>query len=119
VALGLFTGGSVLAYATVGGTLNNVNPGGAWPSNGIGRLNVDTSAASEIWTGLASSGLTDGYGVLIKITADGATGNSLTLLDKNSGSVAANQFLGALQIFFGQQLLAVYSGGGLNLWLIG
>jgi hypothetical protein len=116
--LGLFTGGIILNYATSGGTKNNLNPGGSWPSAGIGRLNVTTTVSSEIWTGLLASGLPDGYGLLIKIVADGATGNTLQLDSKNSGSSAANQFFssGNLVLSVGQQALVVYSGG---VWDIG
>lgn len=119
VPLGLFTGGAILAYATVGGTLNNVNPGGSWPSANIGRLDVTTTVASEIWTGLDSAGLPDGYGLLIKIVADGGTGNSLQILNQDASSSAANQFLGSLQLFVGQQCIVVYNAGSISLWYIG
>jgi hypothetical protein len=119
VPLGLFTGGAILAYATVGGTINNVNPGGTWPSTSIGRLDVDTSAGSETWTGLVK--VTDGYGVLIKITADSDTGNTLTFLNENGGSSADNQILcvDELTIGIGESVLAVCNAsGGVNLWFI-
>jgi hypothetical protein len=115
LSLGLFTGGAILDYATVGGTLNNVNPGGSWPASNIGRLYVDTTAGNEIWTGLASTGLPDGYGVLIKIVAGV---NYLQLDTESAGSTAANRFdaSGDVQLFLGQQAIMVYNAGSLNIW---
>jgi hypothetical protein len=87
VTTGLFGGGTLLTYASPAGVSNNVNPGGAWPSGTIGRLNVDTTAGNATWTGLVAEPK-DGYGVLI--TNIGA--NVLTLDSLNAGSSAGNQF---------------------------
>ena len=116
VYLGLFTGGSVLTYAPAAGTLNNVNPGGAWPSVTIGRLDVDTTAGDTVWTGLVASAQ-DGYGVLI--TNTGA--NLLTLAHANAGSLAANQFNCSSDLILptNARTMAVYFGGAINLWFIG
>jgi hypothetical protein len=117
--LGLFTGGSLLSYATVGGTFNDVNPGGTWPDPTVGRIEVDTTAGNEIWTGLATPSV-DGYAVMITVV----NGNNYLQLDAlNGASMANNQFeaSGNLQISLGQRLILVYSiaiSRGVNLWQV-
>ena len=113
--LGLFTGGSVLNYAPAAGTLNNVNPGGTWPSALIGRLDVDTTAGDVIFTGLVA--ISDAVGILI--TNIGA--NLLTLAHLNGGSLAANRFNGSTDLILpsNARTMAVYFGGAINLWYIG
>lgn len=116
VALGLFTGGSVFPYATSGGTQNNLNPGAGWPAANIGRLEVDTTASAETWTGLVSTGLPDGYGLLITVVAGT---NILTLNNQAAGSSAANRFLASDNMAFGlgQGCIAVWDTTQ-NRWMI-
>jgi hypothetical protein len=116
-SLGLFTGGSNLAYATVGGTQNNLNPGGTWPSLLIGQIDVTTTAGSEIWAGLVAVA-TQGYAVLVTIVADGGTGNTLTLENSAAGQTAGNQLFGSgnLVLSVGQASILIYNTT-LNQWL--
>jgi len=115
--LGLFTGGTNLAYNTVGGVLNNVNPGGTWPSLGIGQIDVTTTAGSETWAGLVKMA-TQGYGVLVTIVADGGTGNTLTFGNQSAGQTAGNQFFesGNLTLSLGQGAILIYNTA-LAMWL--
>lgn len=85
--LGLFTGGTKLVFAAAAGASNNVNPGGAWPSAAIGRIDVDTTAGACNFTGLVAA-IVDGQGLVIRVTGV----NNLTLNALNAGSTAANQF---------------------------
>lgn len=105
VAIGLFSGGTRLVYAPAAGVLNDVNPGGAWPSTGIGRIDVNTAAGNSEWTGLAA--VSDADGVLITNLGP----NNLQLDDANAGSQAANQFFasGNIVLFPGQGVIAVYT----------
>lgn len=116
LALGLFTGGSLITYASAAGVSNDVNPGSGWPSAGIGRLNVDTSAGNAEWTGLAAPPI-DGYGVLIKNVG----ANQLQIDNANAGSLAANRFdmSGNLILTQNQQVIAIYTSGSVNLWYVG
>jgi hypothetical protein len=103
--LGLFTGGSVLRYSTSGGTQNNLNPGGSWPSTAIGRIDVDTTAGAEVWTGLVAVAQ-DGYGVMVTVV-NGA--NTLTLDNENAGSSSGNQFFGSgnIVLSLGQRTILI------------
>jgi hypothetical protein len=105
---GLFTGGSLITYASPSGVTNNVNPPG-WLTtpNTVGRINVTLAAGNAEWTGLDAAGITDGTGVLITNT-DAA--NTLQLDTQNAGSSAANQFFasGNIVLVPGQGTLAVY-----------
>jgi hypothetical protein len=87
LALGLFTGGSVLVYASAAGVSNNVNPGGAWPLPSVGRLEVNTAAGNAEWTGLLATPQ-DGMGVQLYNLGP----NNLQLDSQSAGSLAANQF---------------------------
>jgi len=84
--------GQYLAYASPGGTSNNVNPTGfsTIQSTATGRLGVTLAGGSAVWTGLTS-----GYdGQRLTITNLDAS-NSLTLNIQSASSVASNRFLGA------------------------
>ena len=103
--LGLFSGGSILSYASPSGTSNNVNPGGAFPAPTVGRLFVDTTAGPAAWTGLVATPQ-DGMGLQIV-----NKGPNILLLDsQNAGSLAANQFLFAtdLTLTEGNSVIVVY-----------
>ncbi len=105
VALGLFTGGTILTPAPAAGAHNDFNPGGAWPSTSIGRLNFDTSAGDTELTGLAA--VSDADGILITNLGP----NNLQLDNQNAGSAAANRFFasGDILLFPGQGVIAVYT----------
>lgn len=103
--LGLFSGGTVLNYASPSGTSNNVNPGGAFPAPTVGRLYVDTTDGPAAWTGLIAT-TQDGMG--LQIVNEGP--NVLLLDNQNSGSTAGNQFYFAdnLTLPEGDSVIVVY-----------
>lgn len=106
MALGLFTGGGILAFVASAGAANNVNPGGTWPSATYGRLYVNTAAGAANWTGLEAATV-DGQGLLLR---NNTGGNNLTLNANNAGSSAANRFNapGDVVILPGQSIMLVY-----------
>jgi hypothetical protein len=115
LSLGLFTGGTKLVYAPAAGASNNVNPGGAWPSSAIGRIDVDTTAGACNFTGLVAA-LTDGQGVMIRVTG----ANNLTLNSLNGGSSAANKFAFTADLVLPQNSTAILVYDlTLALWVIG
>jgi hypothetical protein len=105
---GLFTGGSLITYASPAGVTNNVNPTG-WLTtpSAVGRINVNTAAGNAEWTGLDAAGINDGTGVLITNVGP----NNLQLDNQNAGSTATNQFFasGNIVLVPGQGTIAVYS----------
>lgn len=109
--------GSYLAYASSSGTLNNVSPTDfpGESSAPVGRLGVTLPDGAATWTGLAAGN--DGQ-ILQLINLDSA--NSLTLNTQDSGSSAANQFLGPADITLppGDSILAVYTAGSVKLWVL-
>ena len=104
---------AALAYASPAGISNNVNPGGAFPTN-VGRL-VVTLAGDATWTGLVAG--SDGQ--LVWIYNADATDN-LTLSVADAGSTAANQFAGFSSLILPAQasVLACYFGLSVNRWVL-
>lgn len=104
---------AALAYASPAGSSNNVNPGGAFPTN-VGRL-VVTLAGDATWTGLVAGA----DGQLLWIYNADATDN-LTLSVADVGSTAANRFAGFSSVIVPAQasVLACYFAGSVNRWVL-
>lgn len=114
MALGLFTGGTKLVFATAAGANNNVNFGGAFPAASVGRVDVNTGAGIANITGIVAPSV-DGQGLLIRNTG----ANSLTLNSQNAGSTAANQLVFSSDLILNQNdtIILVYDLA-LALWVI-
>ena len=114
LALGLFTGGTKLVFATAAGANNNVNFGGAFPAASVGRVDVNTGAGIANITGIVAPSV-DGQGLLIRNTG----ANSLTLNSQNAGSTAANQLVFSSDLILNQNdtIILVYDLA-LALWVI-
>lgn len=118
VASGGGTVSGYLLYASATGTLNDVNPGGAWPT-GIARLDVTLASGAATWTGLVAG--SDGQ--LVEIFNADST-NSLTLnanpAGSSAGSSAANRFqwVGNMVISPGATAILIYTAGSINRWRI-
>jgi hypothetical protein len=106
--------GSLITYASAAGALNNVNPGGSFPT-GISGLDVTLASGAANWTGL----LAGSDGQRVSISNQDAT-NILTLNSQNAGSTAANRFSAAADMALvpGQTLGLVYRAGSINRWRI-
>lgn len=114
LALGLFTGGTKLTFATVAGANNNVNFGGAFPAASVGRVDVNTAAGQANITGIVAATV-DGQGLLIRNTG----ANLLTLNSLNAGSSAANQLVFSSDLTLQQNdtIILVYDMSS-ALWVI-
>ncbi len=112
---GGFLPGYVL-YASASGTLNDVNPGGTWPSN-ISRVDVTLGSGDAEWTGLVAG--TDGQ--MVEIFNADAT-STLTLDANPAGSVAGStavnrmQYVGNLSLGPGATAILIYRAGTINRW---
>ncbi len=103
--------GTRAVYVTAAGANNNIAV-----AAGVGRLDIDTSAGAASLTGIALSGVTDGY--LLNVRCIGANPKYLTLNSMNAGSSAANQIQLPSDLTLPQYdaLLLCYYGGSINKW---
>jgi hypothetical protein len=104
--------GTVLAYTSAAGSVNDVAPGSF--GSMIGRLEVTLSNITT-WTGLTAGA--DAQLLIVSVVA-GAFLLTLSALD--SGSMAANQFRASASLTLGlnDSILLCYYAGSVNKWVV-
>ena len=101
---GLASGSGTQTAVLAAGATNNLNPGGAWPDDGILLLN-STAGAANI------TGLVAGVDQQMVLIMNLPGGNNVTLNNQNAGSTLANRFVNSFDLILapGATVIAVYS----------